>query len=85
MRRPAFMCITIPGKVTRVDGPLAEVEIEGRMLQCNALSQPDVKAGDYVLVHANLIVSIISEEEAQRMIEAHQEVQAALDQENSGE
>jgi hydrogenase expression/formation protein HypC len=79
------MCITIPGKVTRVDGPLAEVEIEGRMLQCNALSQPDVKVGDYVLVHANLIVSIISEEEAQRMIEAHQEVQAALDQENGGE
>ncbi len=79
------MCTTIPGRVTKVDGPLAEVEIEGRTMQCNALSQPDVKVGDYVLVHANLIVSIVSKEEAERMIEASREVQAALDQEDRGE
>ncbi len=79
------MCTTIPGKVTKVEGPMAEVEIEGRTMQCNALGQPDVKVGDYVLVHANLIVSIVSKEEAERMIEANREVQSALDKEDGGE
>jgi hydrogenase expression/formation protein HypC len=75
------MCLTIPGRVTQINGPMAEVETEGRTEWCNALAQPDLKVGDYVLVHANLIVSIISAEEAQRMREAALEAQALLDEE----
>jgi hydrogenase assembly chaperone HypC/HupF len=68
------MCTTIPGRVTRAQGAMAEVESEGRTTWFNALAQPDVKVGDYVLSHANLIVAIISAEEAQRMLEAADEV-----------
>jgi hydrogenase expression/formation protein HypC len=69
------MCTTIPGKVTQVRGAMAEVETEGRVAWFNALAQPDVKVGDYVLTHANLIVSIISQEEAQRMFDAIREME----------
>jgi hydrogenase expression/formation protein HypC len=77
------MCMSIPGRVTQLNGALAEVEQEGRKAWFNALTQPDVQVGDYVLTHANLIVSIISEEEAQRILEAAREVQELLDAEES--
>lgn len=78
------MCMSIPGQVTQLNGALAEVEQEGRKAWFNALTQPDVQVGDYVLTHANLIVSIISEEEAQRILETAREVQELLDAEESG-
>ncbi len=78
------MCMSIPGRVTQLNGALAEVEQEGRKAWFNALTQPDVQVGDYVLTHANLIVSIISEEEAQRILQAAREVQELLDAEALG-
>jgi hydrogenase assembly chaperone HypC/HupF len=69
------MCTTIPGKVSQVQGAMAEVETEGRTAWYNALAQPHVKVGDYVLTHANLIVSIISAEEAQRMFDTIREME----------
>jgi hydrogenase expression/formation protein HypC len=68
------MCVSIPGRVTAVQGAMAEVESDGRRAWFNALAQPEVKVGDYVLTHANLIVSIISEEEAERMFDAAREL-----------
>lgn len=77
------MCMSIPGRVTQLNGALAEVEQEGRTAWFNALTQPDVQVGDYVLTHANLIVSIISEEEAQRILETAREMQELIDAEES--
>jgi hydrogenase assembly chaperone HypC/HupF len=76
--------MSIPGRVTQLNGALAEVEQEGRTAWFNALTQPDVQVGDYVLTHANLIVAIISEEEAQCILETAREVQELLDAEASG-
>ncbi|MGO8949892.1 MAG: HypC/HybG/HupF family hydrogenase formation chaperone [Ktedonobacterales bacterium] len=75
------MCITLPGKVIQLDGAMAQVEINGQRLTCNALAQPEVKVGDYVLIHANLIVAIISEPEALLMIETARELDEALQRE----
>lgn len=79
------MCMSIPGRVTQVKGAMAEVEQDGRTAWFNALTQPDVKVGDYVLTHANLIVSIVSEEEAQRILEAAREVLELLEAEASSQ
>ncbi len=78
------MCLTIPGRVVQINGAMAEVELEGRTDWYNALAQPDVKVGDYVLTHANLIVGVISAEEAQRMLQAAREMQELIDQEDGG-
>jgi hydrogenase expression/formation protein HypC len=78
------MCLTIPGRVIQVNGAMAEVETEGRSRWYNALAQPDVRKGDYVFTHANLIVSIISEEEAQRMLQATRAMQEMMSQEGAG-
>ncbi len=73
------MCLSVPGRVTQVQGAMAEVEEEdGSTAWYNALPQPDLKVGDYVLTHANLIVAIISETEAQEMMQAYREAEERL-------
>jgi hydrogenase maturation factor len=63
---------------------MAEVDTNGRKAWFNALAQPDVTVGDYVLTHANLIVSIIPEEEAERMFDAIREMEERARQEDGG-
>ena len=70
------MCLSIPGRVIAVDGALAQVEQKDRVAWFNALAQPDLKAGDYVLTHANLIIAIIAEPEALAILQATEEMQA---------
>ena len=77
------MCMSLPGKVLDLNGALALVEVNGRQLWCNALAQPEVTVGDYVLVHANLIVTIISELEAEQMFQTARELDVALERERS--
>jgi len=77
------MCITLPGKVIQMNAAIALVEINGQQLQCNALAQPEVKVGDYVLIHANLIVAIVSEQEAELMIQTAGELDKALEREST--
>jgi hydrogenase assembly chaperone HypC/HupF len=73
------MCVSIPGRVTQVQGAMAEVEErDGGRAWFNALPQPDIEVGDYVLSHANLIIAIISEKEALEMIEAYEEAETRL-------
>jgi hydrogenase assembly chaperone HypC/HupF len=76
------MCLSVPGRVVNVQGAMAEVEEEdGSKDWYNALPQPDVKVGDYVLTHANLIVAIISESEALEMMQAYREAEERLAEE----
>ena len=81
------MCIELPGQVTALNGALAEVESSGERAWFNALAQPDVQVGDWVSTHANLIVAILSEEEAQQMIALAAEMDELLtawEQEQAG-
>ncbi len=58
------MCMSLPGRVLRLDGGMAEVESGGRRRWCNALMVPEANPGDWVLTHTGLVVSVISPEEA---------------------
>lgn len=58
------MCLSVPGRVVRIEGGSAEVDRGGRRYQCNALLVPEARAGDWVLTHASLVVSVITEAEA---------------------
>lgn len=69
------MCQTLIGRVLHMHGELAEVESAGVVTTLNALAYPEMRAGDYVLAQARLILGIISEEDAQRLLEAEQELQ----------
>jgi hydrogenase expression/formation protein HypC len=68
------MCISLPGTVVAVQGPAALIETGGRGRWCNALLQPDIEPGDRVLVHAGLVVEVLSPERAREIEEAFAEL-----------
>jgi hydrogenase expression/formation protein HypC len=58
------MCLAIPARVVRINGPLADVEVEGTATTADLSVLPDVKVGDYVMVHAGLAIQRYDEREA---------------------
>jgi len=50
------MCLMAPGRVTEVHGAEATVLIDGRRRVVSTLVEPDVHAGEWVIVAGSLIV-----------------------------
>jgi hydrogenase maturation factor len=57
---------------------MAEVETGGVTRWYSAIARPEVRPGDRVLAHANLVVSVLSPSEADEMDEAYAELAALL-------
>jgi len=76
------MCVSIPGRVTAIEGHQAEIDVLGASRKVSTLMEPDVKVGDYVLTSAGMIMSILDEDEAEASIALFQELMALdLDEE----
>ena len=65
------MCLAIPGKVIKVDPAtnLATIDYEAERREASTILVPEVKAGDYVLVQAKMIVLKVPDEEAKAALE----------------
>ena len=67
------MCVAAPGKVTQINGDTAVIDYNGNKV--NAYKGiVDIKIGDYVLVHAGLIIQVLPEDEAKNMLELFEEL-----------
>ena len=64
------MCLGVPGKVTEIfdrDGILMGTVDFGGITRTACLEyEPDVKVGDYVVIHVGFAISSVDEEEAAR-------------------
>jgi hydrogenase expression/formation protein HypC len=49
------MCLAIPAKIIKINGQLAVVDFQGVQKEVN-ISLVDVKAGDYVMIHAGFAI-----------------------------
>jgi hydrogenase expression/formation protein HypC len=58
------MCLAVPGLIKWVDGMAAQVEIGGVERTISVALTPDVRVGDYVLVHTGFAIGVIDEQEA---------------------
>ena len=58
------MCLAIPAKVNKINKNIAEIESLGVTKKVDISLVPDVKIGDYVIVHAGFAIQIIDKEEA---------------------
>ncbi len=81
------MCLAIPGKIVSTDGDdfmrTARVDFGGVIKEVNLAYTPEAKVGDYALVHVGFAISLIDEEEAQKVLahfESLGELQAELDE-----
>jgi hydrogenase expression/formation protein HypC len=68
------MCLAIPGKVESITGdePLSrmgKVNFGGILKDACLAYVPEVKVGDYVIVHVGFALSKVDEDEAQKVFE----------------
>jgi hydrogenase expression/formation protein HypC len=69
------MCLAVPGKVVEIldaADPVfrrAKVDFGGIRKEINLAYTPEAEVGKYVLVHVGFAISVIDEDEAQRVFE----------------
>ena len=68
------MCLAIPALVKTIEGLEADVEIGGVSRRASIMLTPEVRVGDYVLLHTGHAISVIDEEEAEETLELLREI-----------
>ncbi len=69
------MCLAVPGKIVEIinAGDIAfrsaKVDFGGIRKEVNLAYTPEAEIGKYVLVHVGFAISVIDEDEAQRVFE----------------
>ncbi len=82
------MCLAVPGKVESIEGDdpvfrMGRVNFGGVIKQVNLAYVPEVRVGDYVLVHVGFAINRIDEEEARQVFEYLREMDALTEIEDS--
>ena len=68
------MCVAIPVLVRSIAGDEAEVEIGGISRRISIILTPEVRVGDYVLLHTGYAINVIDEEEAEETLRLFEEM-----------
>ena len=82
------MCLAVPGKVLAITGndPLTragKVNFVGILKDVNFAYVPEVKVGDYVIVHVGFALNIVDEAEANQVFEYLREMGELADLEEA--
>jgi len=59
------MCLAVPCKIVEIHENRALIEKSGNWLDVDISLVPDVKIGEYVIVHAGMAIQVYNETEAQ--------------------
>ena len=76
----ADMCLAIPLRVVSIDGTNAVGEVDGIQREVCVMMTPDVKVGQYVVVHAGFAIQILDEKEAEENLDMLRQMAAAVDE-----
>ncbi|HDS01174.1 MAG TPA: HypC/HybG/HupF family hydrogenase formation chaperone [candidate division Zixibacteria bacterium] len=79
------MCLAIPGKIIGIERDdslmhTGRVNFGGVIKQINLSLVPDANIGDYVIVHAGFAISMVDEDEAQRVFEYLDEIDGMMEE-----
>jgi hydrogenase expression/formation protein HypC len=78
------MCLGIPGQVVAItEHQLAEVDFSGVRREVSLMLCPEVKVGDYILVHVGFAIQRLDEEEALETLKLFDEFLEASDESSS--
>ncbi|PSH04728.1 MAG: HypC/HybG/HupF family hydrogenase formation chaperone [Acidobacteria bacterium] len=65
------MCLAVPGKIVSISGEdlerQARVDFGGVVKEVNLAYVPEAKVDDYVMVHVGFAISVVDEEEAEKV------------------
>ena len=62
------MCLGIPGRIVEIKEGVATVDVGGSRRDAYLMLVEDVRAGDYVIVHAGFAIGKVDEEEAEKTL-----------------
>jgi len=71
------MCLAIPAEVKKIKGEYALVDFGGLKRDVKIVLTPEVKVGDYVLVHAGFSIQQMDIEEAKESLELWEQILSA--------
>ena len=63
------MCLAIPGKVKKIEGSVAYFDFEDKEYKSDISLAPNVKVGDWILMHDGRALSKITAKEAEENLE----------------
>ena len=78
------MCLAVPGLVTRIDGDYADVDFGGVRKRVCVTLVPEVKMGEYVIVHTGYAIERLKPEEARKTLALFEEMARLAEQERRG-
>jgi hydrogenase expression/formation protein HypC len=68
------MCLAVPMKLVEIDeSKNGKAEAGGVLYSVNLRLIPDVKIGDYIIIHAGFAIEKLDEEEARKTLELFSE------------
>jgi len=68
------MCVAVPSQVVQVEEGKGVVDVAGARRKVSLMLVPEVRVGDYVIVHAGFAIKRIDEEEAQETLRILREI-----------
>jgi len=75
------MCLAIPGKIKKIKENLAFFDYDGEEYKADILLAPEIKKGDWILMHDGRAISKITEKEGReqlKFIDEHEEMACHL-------
>lgn len=63
------MCLGIPTKIVAIEGERAIGEVNGVEREISIVMTPEVKVGDYVIVHAGFAIQVLDRTAAQETLQ----------------
>lgn len=68
------MCVAVPGKIVKINGDTAKVDIMNNICEAN-IRLVYASIGDYVLIHAGCVLEVLKEETAKELISIFEELE----------
>ena len=68
------MCLAVPMKIVEIKGDRGKVEASGILSEIGLQLVPEVKIGDYVVVHAGFAIEILDEKIALETLQMMKEM-----------
>ena len=68
------MCLAIPARIVSIQGQDAQIDVGGVQRRIGIMLTPQVKVGDYVLVHAGFSIGIVDPTEAEETLALFKEL-----------
>jgi len=79
------MCLGVPARVVEIkelgELKIALVDFEGALMEVDATFIPDLKPGDYVIIHAGMAIEKLNPKEAEESLKVWKELLTTLEKE----